>query len=140
MFNSKNMQKGQAFVGGILFAILLIGVVVFIFFMIKRPPSEEYKADIGGTGLSLSEVKKATEEIKSTEDKFPVAQVLPYGGPFDGTPFAIHKPRADGTILVEIDSTVDFEAAKTAALQWIQDQGYDTNKYNFTFKSSSFSY
>jgi hypothetical protein len=91
--------------------------------------------------LSDKALIDAQKDIQSTEQKCPVAQVLPYGGPFDGAPFAIHKPRTDGTILVEIDSTVDFETAKEAAKQWIRDQGYDPENLGckIVFKASNFS-
>jgi hypothetical protein len=140
MFNFRNKQKGQAIMGGILLLVLLIGITIFIFYMIKRPSGGGPASEAEDTGLSIETLQEAAAEIESVEQKFPVAQVLPYGGPFDHAPFAIHTPRTDGTILVEIDSTVDFEAAKEAALQWIRDQGYDFSQYNFTFESSSFNY
>jgi len=104
--------------------------------MIKRPSGG---GPVSESELSPDAIQKAAADIQATAQKFPIANVLPYGGPFDNTPFAIHTPRADGTILVEIDSTVDFDAAKEAAFQWVRDQGYDAAQYSFTFKSSSFS-
>jgi hypothetical protein len=91
--------------------------------------------------LSDKALIDAQKEIQSTEQKCPVAQVLPYGGPFDGAPFFIHRPRADGTILVEIDTTIDFDAAKEAAKQWIRDQGYDPDNLGckIIFRASNFS-
>jgi len=106
------------------------------------PITEEKEPSATDSGcLSDKALQDAVKDIQATEQKCPVAQVLPYGGPFDGAPFAIHTPRADGTILVEIDSTVDFEAAKEAALQWIWDQGYDPENLGckIVFKASNFS-
>ena len=93
---------------------------------ITIPSTEINSCSVNDSGcISDKAIQDARDEIQRTEQMCPVAKVLPYGGPFDGVPFFIHRPRPDRTILVEIDSTVDFEAAKEAALQWIQDQGYD---------------
>jgi len=67
------------------------------------------------------------KEIQLIEQKCPIAQVLPYGGPFYNEPFVINSPDPDGTILIEIDDSVDFDLAKGKALDWVQNQGYENN-------------
>ncbi|MGQ9556219.1 MAG: hypothetical protein ACUVWR_19125 [Anaerolineae bacterium] len=91
-----------------------------------------------GTGLSLEAVKeaveKAREQAAELQEKFPLAKVLPYGGPAENQPFFIAPPRADGTITIVIDEAADIERAKELALEWIKSQGYDPKDYRFEFK------
>jgi hypothetical protein len=142
MLKFRTKQKGQAIMGGILLLVLLIGITIFIFYMIKRPSGGGPVSEAEETGLSIDAIQKAAADIQATDQKFPVAQVLPYGGPFDGALFFIHTPLTDGTILVDIDSNsaVGFDTTKELALQWIRDQGYDPGQYNFTFRSRTFNY
>ena len=78
------------------------------------------------------------EETEAISRDCPISNILPYGGPPDNQPFAIYPPtNPDKTILVEVNSTVDFEAA----LQWIRDQGYypESLGCEIVFKVSNFS-
>jgi hypothetical protein len=98
-----NIKKtGQAVVGGILITVLLIAIVIFIFFIIRSPKEPPSPSSTELSGLSPEELQEAEAEIKATETKYGLSEVLPYGGPFYGEPFVINNPEDGGKILIEI--------------------------------------
>ena len=103
----------------------------------REDPSLSLQSEF--TGLSEEALEEAREEILDTEKGFPIADILPYGGPFHGEPFAIHNPGIDGTILIEIDAAVNFEEAKSQALGWISSQDFNPDDYNIHFRVRPFS-
>ena len=139
MLKFNPVKNGQAIVGGILLVVLLIGITVFIFFMIRRP--EEATGPIPAAellGPPADFTNQFKLEMQQTANDYPISSILPYGGPPDNQPFAIYPPTKEGKILIEIDDSVDFENAKGEALNWIEAQGYDPEDYEFIFKATAF--
>jgi len=91
------------------------------------------------TGLTQEALEEAREQAQETAREFPIAQILPYGGPPDGEPFAIYSPTSEGKIVIIIDSAVDFEEVKGEALDWIWSQGYNPADYDIEFSTRPFS-
>ncbi len=142
MFISKIKKNGQTFVGGILVTFLLIALVFFIFSLVRRPGEPPLPPPVPDdfTGLSREALEEAEEEIAEAERNSPIANILPYGGPFHGEPFAIHNPTLDGRITIDIDTgTDDEETAKNQALDWIESQGYNPDDYEINFRPRLFS-
>jgi len=136
----KTKKNGTAFIAVILIAFVMIGIVVFLFFSLRPPPEPPEKVE--ATGLDIEAVQEAIQEVKEEseekEKNYPVAKVLPYGGPFDGLPFLIQKPQKDGTIVIMIDEDSNFEQTQEAAENWIKSQGYNPDDYTFDFRTKSF--
>jgi|GEM_PF-3260206 len=140
MFTPKIKKEGQAALGGVLMLVLLIGIVILIFSLIQRPeePPVPPPPATDFTGLPDAALEAAEAEAEDREQNFPIVQVLPYGGPFDGEPFAIYPPTNEGRMFIFIDSAVDFEEIKGTALDWINDQGYNPADYDIQFKTRQF--
>jgi len=138
MFSQKSKKNGQAALGGILMIVLLIALVVFIFFLIRRPEGPPTPPPVASVGIPSEFAEQFKAELTETAENYPLAQVLPYGGPPDNQPFAIYPPTKDGTILVEVDEGTDENEVKMQVRDWIQAQGYDLEGYNFVFKKRAF--
>lgn len=138
----KIKQKGTAYIATVLIILVLIGIVVFLFFSL-RPPAKPPSPPTGGTGLSLQAVQeakqKAQQDSTAVKQNYPIADVLPYGGPAKGAPFFIVPPKLiDGTITIFINANTDFNQSKEAALNWIKYKGYNPDELKLEYKTWAF--
>jgi len=138
----QNVKKnGNTYIAVALIALVLIGVVIFVLLSLRtaKPPSPPTG---GGTGLSLQAVQeakqKAQEDSATTKQNYPIAKVLPYGGPTKGASFFIPPPKQDGTIRIIINANSDFNQSKEAALNWIRSQGYNPDELKLEYKTFPF--
>ena len=117
----------------ILALLIVIAIVLLIALLIIGPESTKKF-----TGLSSEAKEQLKKEIDETQDRFPIAKILPYGGAFSKKTYFIHAPRKDGTILVEYDKGQDETKIKEEVYNWVKYNGYNPSDYSLVFKVKEF--
>jgi hypothetical protein len=137
----KIIQKGTSYIAIALIALVLIGVVIFILLSLRTAKTPSPPTG-GGTGLSLQAVQEAAQKAQQdsavVKQNYPIANVLPYGGPTRGASFFIPPPKQDGTVRIIINANSDFNQSKEAAINWIKSQGYNPDELKLEYKSWAF--